>query len=80
MGIVDNFQFTNISDDNLRQKISEICISLHSSGERMVLGTLKSCGIIVPRWRVRKALHCQSVVLCDGVQDYKGDHIMCQDP
>ena len=56
-GIIGDIKFTNISDDDLQQKIVEVCLSLPDSGERMVMGALRSCGIVVPRLRLRKALH-----------------------
>ncbi len=50
-------KYTDISDDELVLKLRHIQESLPNSGERILSGSLRSSGIIVPRWRLREAIH-----------------------
>ena len=54
--MTENCRFSDISDDDLL-KLQEIRLSLPDSGERILSGSLRSCGIVVPRWRLREAIH-----------------------
>ena len=44
----------------------------------MVMGALRSCGIVVPRKLFTVLILL--VALCDGIQGCKGDHIVYRDP
>ena len=46
-------RFTIISDIDLQQQVADIKAEFENTGERMVIGILRSRGIHVPRHRVR---------------------------
>ena len=56
-GILDNFCYSNLNDEEIEEKVIAIKHEMPEIGERMLLGTLKSQGIIIPRHRLRKAIH-----------------------
>lgn len=56
-GILDDFKFSIISDDDLIAKVKEIKNLMPDIGESMLGGILRSNGICVQRHRIRKALH-----------------------
>ena len=56
-GISDEFKFSTISFEDLQAKVVEIKSQLQDCGERMIMGSLKSQGIFVPRSRLRQAIH-----------------------
>ena len=56
-GITDELKFSDISDEELIDKVREIRQSLPYSGERILSGSLRSAGIIVPRQRLRNVIH-----------------------
>ena len=56
-GILDDFNFSIISDDDLIAKVKEIKNLMPDIGESMLGGILRSNGICVQRHRIRKALH-----------------------
>jgi hypothetical protein len=55
--ITDDWKFVNITEDDLIEKVREIKESLPECGERLLMGNLRASGIIVPRWRLRQAIH-----------------------
>lgn len=56
-GILDDFRYSTISDEELEQKIREIKQQMPDIGERMVGGVLHSNAIFVQRHRIRQAIH-----------------------
>ena len=50
-------RFTIISDIDLQQQVAGIKAEFENTGERMVIGILRSRGIHVPRHRVRDVIH-----------------------
>ena len=56
-GIADDFQFTEISDDELQEEIRKIKQEMPDVGEKMVSGILFAKDIHVQRRRIREAIH-----------------------
>ena len=56
-GISQHTTFTDISDTELDQKVAAIKNVHPNDGERMMVGHLPQCGIIVQRSRLRASIH-----------------------
>lgn len=56
-GILDDFKYSPISDEELERKVQDIKVQMPDIGEKMISGVLRSNGICVQRHRIRKAIH-----------------------
>ena len=61
-GILDNFTFSSISCEELQGILENIRQNLPYSGERILMGYLRSMGISVQRWKLRQALHAMEPI------------------
>jgi hypothetical protein len=56
-GIENDFQYSSLTHEQLKHILLIIRETLPFNGERMLLGYLRSHGVIVQRWKLRKAIH-----------------------
>lgn len=56
-GIVDDFKYTNISDDDLEHEVKDIKSEMPNVGEKIIAGVLRARNIFVQRRRIRQAIH-----------------------
>ncbi len=59
---MDDFRYSELSNEEIEDKVIAVQQVMPEIGERMLQGTLKSQGIIIPRQRLRKAIHAVDLV------------------